>query len=154
MNPIIEKAYAIGPTLTRFEKGGKYLLIVIVFIFMIYLSMDEMSGLTGKLKKEFGDNAEDDDWEDEESSSWLFNMYLTIIKDNFSMEALKDIGFYMALFVFSLVGYGILSRSNYNYALKLEEERQRIEEEKLKKAKENKNKSKFKPQTNIDKKND
>ena len=141
MNPMVDAAYRAAPKLRKWEKLGRYLLIVAVIGIFLYMSKDEMSKINKKMDKYFGEDNMDDDWESEENdSSWIINMYATIFKDNFSMRALKDMGFYIGLTVFSIVGFGILNHLNVKRELKIQEIQEKAEQE-AKQNEGNKNKS-------------
>lgn len=73
---------------------------------------------------------DEDGWDiEDESSNWYFAMIPNLISDSISLYALKEIGYYMGLFLFSLVGFGILNYYNVQHDLKTEELERKSKEE-------------------------
>ena len=103
---------------------------------MLYLNKNEIFNLH-KNKKMSGIGAEDDSEDDSETGpfSWLLNVLKGTLADNFSWFAIKEMGFYVILFIVILIAYGFLSRYNYNEDQRLLKLYQQQEKEKEKEEK-------------------
>ena len=137
MNPWIIRAQKCAPFLKALEKSLKYILIAGVLTMLVYWNYDKIANLGEKMAHSGSNSENGQDWEEDNySDDWYFEFWLGMIKDNFSWFAIKEIGYYVILFVVILAGFGGLSYYNHQYDKRLEEiEEKIIEEEKAKQKK-------------------
>ena len=123
-------AYKWAPTFKKFEKLGKILLIVAIIGLLIYLSQDKFEKYNKQMNNKYQSKA-DSQWEDGENDKfWILKMITERLSDNFSWFAFKEMGFYIILTIFSLVGFGVLNHYNVKHDLKMAELQKKIQKEK------------------------
>lgn len=134
MNPFVQKLMSWVPTMKKFEKLGKIILILAIIVGLVYMNYDKISEVNEKLSKQ-GINEEDDQWEDgKKPKNWMIDLYSMILSDYVSWFALKEMSFYIFLSIFGLGGFYILNHYNVKHAEYLKAEQQKYFERKRKES--------------------
>lgn len=143
MNPWVQWAVNLAPKLKTCEKMGKYIVFFVVVGFLAYFNSEKLMEVGGTMSKNLHD--EDEEWEEskQHKGNWMIELMIRLFEDNINWFALKEISFYLGLFVVGLVGFGVLNYYNVKHEEKLmEADRKWVEEQKAKQEKEA-GKSKF-----------